>query len=95
MLRVQQIFTANWRLTSLKTGKVYRKSYKYAKTVSVAEKIGFPKRVTFFLREGKGWKEVSMKKFREETSQEKLDKFHQKLHNELEEKIKKEEGEIQ
>lgn len=93
MLKTTETLTITVKAKSNKTGKTYTKSFRYAKRILTGKDLGFPKTTTFLLRENKSWKEVSLKKYREGTSQEELNKIYRELQEKLIEEIPLKEGE--
>lgn len=74
-----------------KTGKTYRRTMNYAKFVTTG-RVGQPKEQAvheYFLREGRGWKQVSEEEYKQAVSKEAVRKLHEQLKEELRQRVEK------
>ena len=88
MLKLKIVHTLHAQITSKNTGKRYTRSMAYTKRVVTGELKG-ERKSTYYLREGKGWKEISEKEFNVAMSDSEQTKVCNKLNAELYERFRK------
>jgi len=77
------------KVTVKKTGKIYHRTMRYAKKV-ITGSVGKPKETTYFLRQGRGWQQVSEGQYLIATCKESVVAIKDKLEQELRQRVEKE-----
>uniref|UniRef100_A0A6M3X5K9 Uncharacterized protein n=1 Tax=viral metagenome TaxID=1070528 RepID=A0A6M3X5K9_9ZZZZ len=80
-----EVFEAKVKATVQKTGKSYYRTMNYAK--HVANRSGGIMIHGYFLRQGRGWREVTEQEFKEATSEEAVARLHEQLNRELRRRV--------
>ena len=88
MFRVEVDTKAEVKIKVRKTGKTYHRTEKFARRVIEGHLDG-EKTTTYYLREGRGWKEVSEAEYKEATSKESVRVLHEQLGLELEKRVER------
>ena len=91
MLKTVQIYEAKVNATIQKTGKTYHRSLNYAKHIiwSLAKESVKKHIHEYYLRKNNKWEIVNESEFIEALNEENVNKIHQKLDQELRERVEK------